>query len=74
MHTNTEINKSLETLLDTGLSFARFGFSVAGAAVNYASEILKDVSFELKAASERVAPDAKSDEPPVVEAESQPVT
>ena len=73
MHTNTEINKSLETLLDTGLSFARFGFSVAGAAVNYASEILKDVSVELKAASVRVAP-VVQDEPPVVEAESQPVT
>jgi hypothetical protein len=73
MHTNVEINKSLETLLDTGLSFARFGFSVAGAAVNYASEILKDVSFELRAAGQRVAPEFK-DEPPVVEAESQPAT
>jgi hypothetical protein len=72
MHTSTDVNKSLETLLDTGLSFARFGFSVAGAAVNYASEILKDVSIELRAASERVAPE-KTDEPPVVEAESQPV-
>ena len=73
MHTNTEINKSLETLLDTGLSFARFGFSVAGAAVNYASEVLKDVSIELKAASERVAPETTA-APPVVEVESHPST
>ncbi len=73
MYASTDINKSLETIFDTGLSFARFGFSVAGAAVNYASEILKDVSIELKAAGERVSPD-KGDEPPVVEADSQPVT
>ena len=72
MHANTDLNKSLNTLLDTGLSFARFGFSVAGAAVNYASEILKDVSVELKSASERVAPDGHVDEPSVVEVETKP--
>ena len=72
MNTTTDINKSLETLLDTGLSFARFGFSVAGTAVNYASEILKDVSVELKAAGQRVAPEV-TDEPPVVEVESKPL-
>ncbi len=73
MYASTDINKSLETIFDTGLSFARFGFSVAGAAVNYASEILTDVSIELKAAGERVAPET-TDAPPVVEVESQPTT
>ena len=72
MYVNNDLNKSLNTLLDTGLSFARYGFSVAGAAVNYASEILKDVSVELKAASVRVAPDARSDEPAVIETDSKP--
>jgi hypothetical protein len=72
MHANTDLNTSLNTLLDTGLSFARFGFSVAGAAVNYASEILKDVSVELKSASERVAPFVHVEEPPVVEVETKP--
>ncbi len=71
MTTNTDLNKTVETLIDTGLSFARYGFSVAGAAVNYASEILKDVSVELKAAGQRVAPEV-TDEPAVVEAESTP--
>jgi hypothetical protein len=72
MYVNADLNKSLNALFDTGLSFARYGFSVAGAAVNYASEILKDVSIELKAASERVAPEAHGEEPPVVETESKP--
>ncbi|MBI5479745.1 MAG: hypothetical protein HY906_12855 [Deltaproteobacteria bacterium] len=72
MYVHTDLNKSLNTLFDTGLSFARFGFSVAGAAVNYASEILKDVSIELKTASERVAPYVQGAEPPVVEAEAKP--
>jgi hypothetical protein len=72
MYANADLNKSLNTLFDTGLSFARFGFSVAGAAVNYASEILKDVSVELKTASERVAPYVQAAESTVVEAESKP--
>jgi hypothetical protein len=72
MYANTDLNKSLNTLFDTGLSFARFGFSVAGAAVNYASEILKDVSVELKTAGERVAPYLQGEQPPVVETESKP--
>jgi len=72
MYVNSDLNKSLNTLFDTGLSFARYGFSVAGAAVNYASEILKDVSVELKAASERVAPGAPSDEPTVIETDAKP--
>jgi hypothetical protein len=73
MYANADLNKSLTTILDTGLSFARFGFSVAGAAVDYASEILKDVSVELKAAGQRVGPDSHADEAPMVEAESKPV-
>ena len=72
MYVNSDLNKSLNTLLDTGLSFARYGFSVAGAAVNYASEILKDVSVELKAASERVASGTSADAPTVIETDSKP--
>jgi hypothetical protein len=63
MHTSTDLTKSLSTLFDTGLSFARYGLNVAGAAVNYASEILKDVSVELKAAGDRVAPTGRTEEP-----------
>lgn len=72
MNSNTDLNKTVDTLIDTGLSFARYGFSVAGAAVNYASEILKDVSVELKAAGERVAPQPTNDEPPVAVTEPDP--
>jgi len=72
MYANADLNKSLTTIFDTGLSFARYGFSVAGAAVSYASEILKDVSIELKAASARVAPEARADEPTVIDADSKP--
>jgi len=56
---NADLNKSLNTLVDTGLSFTRFGLSVAGAAVNYAAEVLKDVSHELKGASERLDPQTR---------------
>ena len=61
---NPDLNRSLNTLVDTGLSFTRFGLSVAGAAVNYAAEVLKDVSYELKGASERLDPGTKTPEAP----------
>jgi hypothetical protein len=71
---HTDLNKSLNTLVDTGLSFTRFGLSVAGAAVNYAAEILKDVGYELKGASERFDPQRPAEEPveTVTETETKP--
>jgi hypothetical protein len=71
MNEHADINKSINTLFETGLSLARYGFTVAGAAVGYASEILKDVSVELKAASERVSPEAHGEETPVAEAAAE---
>jgi hypothetical protein len=40
-------------LVDSALTFTRFGLSVAGSAIGYAAEVLKDVEHELKQASER---------------------
>jgi hypothetical protein len=53
-----ERNDLAKNLFESALTFTRFGLSMAGTAVGYAAEVLKDVEHELKQASGRMQPPA----------------
>ncbi|HEY3356850.1 MAG TPA: hypothetical protein VGQ83_26600 [Polyangia bacterium] len=50
---NMDLDHLSKNLVDSALTFTRIGLSVAGSAVGYAAEVLKDVEHELRHASER---------------------
>ena len=56
---NRDLDNISRSLVDSAVVFTRLGLSVAGSAVGYAAEILKDVEHELKHAGERFRPVAE---------------
>ncbi len=67
-----DLNEISKTMVDSALNFTRAGLNVAGSAIGYAAEVLKDFEHELKVAGERIQPPAPVESTPV-SVESTPV-
>ena len=59
-----DLDSVSKNVLDSALTFTGLGLSVAGTAVGYAAEVLKDFEHELKSAGERFTATSSSSETP----------